>query len=133
MRRLTARSIGIVVLVVGAAVAACGAPQGAYGPSALDPPRLNEDGRGDISIDARDLDRDGIIDGADHCIATPEDHDGVDDDDGCPEDDSGRKDFDGDGIADDADLCPGEQETRNGYQDGDGCPDVAPAPAPARP
>ena len=43
---------------------------------------------------------------------------GVEDDDGCPEEDS-----DGDGIPDSVDRCPHERETMNGRQDDDGCPD----------
>ena len=81
----------------------------------------------------------------------PEDKDGFQDEDGCPdldndqdgipdtsdkcpndaedkdgfEDDDGcpDKDNDRDGIPDSEDLCPNEPETVNGYADTDGCPD----------
>jgi outer membrane protein OmpA-like peptidoglycan-associated protein len=66
----------------------------------------------------RDSDGDGIPDVADRCPVTPEDKDGFEDDDGCPEPDN-----DGDGIPDAKDKCPNEAETFNGNADGDGCPD----------
>jgi outer membrane protein OmpA-like peptidoglycan-associated protein len=66
-----------------------------------------------------DLDHDGILDGDDKCPESPEDRDGVDDADGCPED----QDTDGDGLADAADLCVAESEDLDGYLDTDGCPD----------
>jgi outer membrane protein OmpA-like peptidoglycan-associated protein len=65
-----------------------------------------------------DSDGDGIPDGLDRCPVTPEDLDGFEDEDGCPEPDN-----DGDGIPDAADRCPLEGETFNGWQDDDGCPD----------
>ncbi len=73
-----------------------------------------------------DRDGDGIVDASDACPDEPEDKDGIQDDDGCPEDDA-----DSDGIADPDDRCPTEPETVNGFEDDDGCPDTAPAPAPA--
>lgn len=66
-----------------------------------------------------DRDNDGIPDPQDLCPDDPEDLDGVDDTDGCPED----QDTDGDGIADSLDLCAGEPEDMDGYLDADGCPD----------
>src|SRR5262249_32962042 len=48
----------------------------------------------------------------------PEDRDGFEDDDGCPETDN-----DHDGIPDAQDRCPNEPEDRDGFQDNDGCPD----------
>jgi OOP family OmpA-OmpF porin len=65
-----------------------------------------------------DLDGDGVLDNADECPRVPEDTDGYQDGDGCPEDDN-----DSDGIADKLDKCPDEAEDRDGYQDGDGCPE----------
>src|SRR5205814_1011179 len=53
----------------------------------------------------------------------PEDKDGFQDDDGCPEPDN-----DMDGVLDKDDKCPNEPETINGYKDEDGCPDNGPAP-----
>ena len=49
----------------------------------------------------------------------PEDKDGFDDDDGCPDPDN-----DHDGIPDVRDACPLEPETINGLADEDGCPDA---------
>jgi outer membrane protein OmpA-like peptidoglycan-associated protein len=66
-----------------------------------------------------DADHDGVIDEADRCPVTPEDLDGFEDEDGCPE-----LDNDGDEIADTSDKCPAEAEAFNGWQDGDGCPDL---------
>ncbi len=57
----------------------------------------------------------------DRCPLDPEDLDGFQDDDGCPDPDN-----DGDGIADLIDDCPDVAETYNGYQDQDGCPDELP-------
>jgi hypothetical protein len=65
-----------------------------------------------------DRDGDGIPDEVDHCPDLPEDFDGFQDHDGCPE-----LDNDGDGIPDKVDLCPNEPEDFDGYQDADGCPD----------
>ena len=99
-----------------------------------------------------DRDKDGVLDKKDRCPDQPEDRDGFEDDDGCPDPDD-----DGDGVADvqDAcpkepgqastdpkrngcpdpdrdgdtydnavDKCPDEPETFNGFQDDDGCPDA---------
>ena len=103
----------------------------------------------------KDTDGDGIPDSIDKCPNEPEDKDGFEDEDGCPdpdndkdgildkddkcpneaEDKDGFEDEDGcpdldndkDGIPDDKDKCPNEPETVNGYQDDDGCPDEIPA------
>ena len=99
----------------------------------------------------RDYDEDGILDEDDACQEQPEDFDGHEDADGCPEpDNDGDKiddavdrcpndaedfdkfedtdgcpdlDNDGDTIRDNKDKCPLEPEDRDGYQDADGCPD----------
>ncbi|HVV86098.1 MAG TPA: OmpA family protein, partial [Kofleriaceae bacterium] len=65
-----------------------------------------------------DLDDDGILNAADACPTRPEDLDGFQDTDGCPDDDN-----DGDGVADAADRCPLVAEDRDGFEDADGCPD----------
>lgn len=65
-----------------------------------------------------DSDKDGIPDDLDKCPNEPEDKDGFEDSDGCPD-----LDNDGDGIPDDQDKCPNEAEDKDGFQDGDGCPD----------
>lgn len=65
-----------------------------------------------------DPDREGTIEEADACPTEPEDLDGHEDGDGCPDPDN-----DADGIIDGSDRCPTEPEDADGYQDGDGCPD----------
>jgi len=104
-----------------------------------------------------DADGDGVDDDNDLCPTVPEDRDGFEDGDGCPdpdndkdgildaqdrcpndpEDKDGFEDADGcpdldndnDGIPDAEDKCPNEPETKNGFQDEDGCPDEPPASA----
>jgi outer membrane protein OmpA-like peptidoglycan-associated protein len=65
-----------------------------------------------------DLDFDGVPDESDQCAGTPEDNDGLDDGDGCPEDDA-----DGDDLLDAEDGCPTEPEDTDGWKDKDGCVD----------
>jgi outer membrane protein OmpA-like peptidoglycan-associated protein len=65
-----------------------------------------------------DSDGDGILDPDDKCPTEPEDADGYQDDDGCPDPDN-----DGDGILDVDDKCPLDAEVVNGVDDEDGCPD----------
>jgi outer membrane protein OmpA-like peptidoglycan-associated protein len=96
-----------------------------------------------------DRDRDGILNRYDECIDVPENINGYQDTDGCPEQDSDGDgywddqdscpqqagvdpdgcpigDSDGDGLFDDVDKCVSEPETDNGFQDDDGCPDELP-------
>ncbi len=68
---------------------------------------------------ARDSDKDGIVNALDRCPKDPEDKDGWQDDDGCPE-----LDNDKDGLTDDVDRCPDDAEDLDEFQDSDGCPDV---------
>jgi outer membrane protein OmpA-like peptidoglycan-associated protein len=104
------------------------------------------------SVTARvDDDGDRIPGGVDICPDEPEDGDGFQDDDGCPdldndldgvldatdrcadepedrdafqdEDGCAEGDNDGDGVADSTDLCPTIGEDRDGHADDDGCPD----------
>lgn len=105
-----------------------------------------------FSIGGRDSDGDGVVDRKDHCPDFPEDLDGYQDEDGCPDPDNDQdgvpdrqdgapnnpEDFDGwqdedgvpdpdndgDGIPDYLDLCPNEAEDKDGHNDDDGCPDV---------
>lgn len=63
-----------------------------------------------------DRDQDGLLDDVDKCPDNPEDFDGFEDEDGCPED----QDTDGDGIPDSKDLCP----TERGLPENQGCPQV---------
>ena len=65
-----------------------------------------------------DADGDGIADDVDKCPHDPEDKDGFQDADGCPDPDN-----DADGIPDKEDKCPNEPEDKDGFQDADGCPD----------
>ncbi len=108
------------------------------------------------SFNPKDLDRDGdgIQNNKDQCPNVPEDIDGFEDADGCPDPDNDQDrivdikdscpdnpedydgfqdtdgcpdlDNDGDGIVDRADRCPDVPETVNGFQDDDGCPDKVP-------
>ncbi|MCD6496730.1 MAG: OmpA family protein [Deltaproteobacteria bacterium] len=82
-----------------------------------------------------DDDGDGVPDSLDRCPHQPEDKDGFQDQDGCPDPDN-----DGDGVCDPnaviqgnlaryakickgKDVCPAMPEDRDGYKDADGCPD----------
>lgn len=66
-----------------------------------------------------DTDSDGVLDADDACPSDPEDKDGYQDDDGCPESDN-----DNDGRLDKDDPCPNDPEDKDGVQDEDGCPDT---------
>jgi outer membrane protein OmpA-like peptidoglycan-associated protein len=65
-----------------------------------------------------DRDGDGIPDAIDACPDDPEDRDGFQDADGCPDPDNDK-----DGIPDKDDKCPNDPEDKDGFQDADGCPD----------
>ncbi|HAJ79559.1 MAG TPA: hypothetical protein DCO75_07275 [Fibrobacteres bacterium] len=84
----------------------------------------------------QDNDRDGILNHVDKCPDDPEDVDGFEDFDGCPDPDNDR-----DGICDPwvtekgmqskyasvchgIDKCPDAPEDFDGFQDDDGCPDA---------
>jgi len=69
-----------------------------------------------------DRDGDGIADDKDACPDRPEDADGFDDLDGCPDIDN-----DLDRVLDIADRCANVPESYNGFDDDDGCPDTVPA------
>jgi outer membrane protein OmpA-like peptidoglycan-associated protein len=95
-----------------------------------------------------DSDGDGVLDHQDRCPQQPEDKDGFEDADGCPDLDNDkdglldssdkcpdaagpiqslgcpRTDKDGDGVEDAQDKCPDEPEDKDGFQDEDGCPDL---------
>lgn len=66
-----------------------------------------------------DADHDGIMDSKDGCPRDPEDRDGFEDEDGCPD-----KDNDKDGVLDASDGCPADAEDTDGFEDGDGCPEA---------
>jgi outer membrane protein OmpA-like peptidoglycan-associated protein len=99
-----------------------------------------------------DRDGDGVADVDDACSTLPEDMDGFQDADGCPDpdndedgfldqldqcpmeaedfdqfdDEDGCRDWDNDrdGVRDDDDRCRNDAEDLDGYQDEDGCPDL---------
>ena len=101
--------------------------------------------------ETQDRDKDGIPDDADRCPDQPEDKDGTEDFDGCPDpDDDGdgipdkedacpkekgepstdptrngcpNPDRDGDTYDNEKDQCPDQAEVFNGVKDDDGCPD----------
>jgi outer membrane protein OmpA-like peptidoglycan-associated protein len=64
-----------------------------------------------------DMDGDGVPDAQDACRTDPEDRDGFDDDDGCPDTDN-----DEDGTPDENDACPNEAGVANQRADANGCP-----------
>ena len=65
-----------------------------------------------------DKDGDGLLDDVDQCPLDPEDFEGFEDEDGCPD-----LDNDKDGIEDLADACMFVPEDIDAFQDQDGCPD----------
>ncbi len=67
-----------------------------------------------------DRDGDGMLDNVDKCPDDPENYQGFEDADGCPDD----PDTDGDGIADSKDACVLSPEDKDAYLDEDGCPEV---------
>jgi OmpA-OmpF porin, OOP family len=71
-------------------------------------------------VEAGDRDGDSYLDPDDRCPDDPENFNGVQDEDGCPE----REDTDGDGVLDDGDSCVLEAEDKDSYLDLDGCPEV---------
>jgi outer membrane protein OmpA-like peptidoglycan-associated protein len=95
-----------------------------------------------------DRDGDGVVDARDRCPDDPEDADGHEDADGCPDGDNDGdaiadaqdrcpdeagpaenqgcpdRDGDGDGIVDRGDECPEDAEDADGFADEDGCPDA---------
>ncbi|HTM20503.1 MAG TPA: OmpA family protein, partial [Kofleriaceae bacterium] len=75
-------------------------------------------GKCDLPPGPADRDHDGILDDVDKCPDQPEDKDGFEDPDGCPELDNDR-----DRIPDEGDACPLDPEDRDGFEDADGCPE----------
>jgi outer membrane protein OmpA-like peptidoglycan-associated protein len=72
----------------------------------------------ELVVTVEDSDGDGILDPDDECPNDPEDKDGFQDSDGCPDNDN-----DNDGILDVDDNCPNDPEDKDGFEDDDGCPD----------
>jgi OmpA-OmpF porin, OOP family len=75
-----------------------------------------------------DRDDDGVSDDKDECPDLPEDRDGIQDADGCPEDDA-----DSDGILDRDDACPLVPGGASADPKKNGCPEAEGAPAPDAP
>ena len=73
----------------------------------------------EFSFGGRDRDGDGVVDRKDTCPDSPEDLDGFEDEDGCPDEDN-----DGDGIPDRYDGAPNQPEDFDGWQDEDGIPEL---------
>lgn len=71
------------------------------------------------AFERKDQDDDGLDDKDDQCPTEPEDRDGYQDGDGCPDGDN-----DLDAIADSSDKCPNQAEDMDGFEDTDGCPDL---------
>ncbi len=67
----------------------------------------------------RDADGDSVLDRDDLCPDQPEDRDGFQDADGCPDTDNDR-----DSVLDGRDRCRDEAEDFDNFQDDDGCPDL---------
>ncbi len=72
-----------------------------------------------FNSEGKDRDGDGIGDAADACPTDPEDKDGNEDSDGCPD-----LDNDEDGLPDNVDKCPNQAEDVDNFEDKDGCPDL---------
>ncbi len=71
-----------------------------------------------VHFGQNDSDGDGLVNRLDACPDEPEDVDGFEDADGCPDLDNDR-----DGVLDKRDKCPNEPEDKDGFEDADGCPD----------
>jgi outer membrane protein OmpA-like peptidoglycan-associated protein len=67
----------------------------------------------------QDSDDDLISDRDDKCPSAPEDLDGFEDQDGCPDFDNDK-----DNVSDSLDKCPNVPEDLDGINDDDGCPDI---------
>jgi OOP family OmpA-OmpF porin len=75
-----------------------------------------------------DKDHDGVPDDVDQCEDIPEDRDGFEDSDGCPDIDN-----DQDGIVDREDACPNVPGPKSSDPKLNGCPHEEPKPEPPKP
>jgi hypothetical protein len=93
---------------------------GVYGNGQLPPPTIDCPAECCVqaTADTGDSDADGIVDSADKCPNDPEDRDGFQDSDGCPDGDN-----DQDGVLDFNDKCCYQAEDQDGVEDLDGCPE----------
>jgi outer membrane protein OmpA-like peptidoglycan-associated protein len=85
----------------------------------LTSPRVRVDFGVRYAPTGRDTDGDGVLDRDDLCPDVPEDRDGFEDTDGCPDPDNDK-----DGIPDVRDRCRDVAEDFDGFEDDDGCPDL---------
>jgi OmpA-OmpF porin, OOP family len=76
--------------------------------------------RGFVEATPGDRDGDGYLDPEDSCPDQPENFNGYQDPDGCPDD----PDTDGDGLVDSLDSCVLKPEDKDNYLDEDGCPEI---------
>ncbi len=106
-RLMAARSVAVTIGAGAGLDQAIGAPQLRFFASV------------GYSPDVRDSDGDGVQNARDKCPLIPEDKDGFDDRDGCPDDDN-----DGDRRPDSEDKCPSAAEDLDGFDDDDGCPEL---------
>jgi len=81
-------------------------------------PGLSAAHDGYVTAKGKDTDADGLVDSVDACPDDPEDVDGFQDADGCPDPDN-----DQDGVKDTADRCCYLAEDPDQNQDLDGCPE----------
>ena len=86
--------------------------------SGIGAPDLRLFAMGTFTPDFRDRDKDGVFDVDDKCPDQPEDRDGFEDKDGCPE-----LDNDLDQVPDAQDKCVNEPEDIDQFEDEDGCPE----------
>ncbi|MBN2340157.1 MAG: OmpA family protein [Deltaproteobacteria bacterium] len=109
----------IIAGVGGGIISGIGVPQiqGMLGFSWVPTPKKDPNAFYVISED--DLDGDGVENDADECPKQPEDLDGFQDEDGCPDEDNDK-----DGIQDGYDSCVNEPEDKDSFRDDDGCPDL---------
>lgn len=112
-RTPTPTAITIVLLVAGLMACAQSTPQRSVTPSPN--PGGTASGRDPQQEDNLDPDQDGIPLANDQCPEMPEDIDGFEDADGCPDEDN-----DADGVPDIDDLCPNEATHRSGPRQGPG-------------
>lgn len=113
------KNIQLIAGVGGGIISGIGVPQvqGMFGFTWAPAPQ--KDPNAFFVVSESDLDGDGVENDYDECPKQPEDLDGFQDEDGCPDDDNDK-----DGIQDGYDSCMNEPEDKDGFRDDDGCPDL---------